>query len=304
VDLDTLMVATYCLVDDALKAEVGVPLRGRGPAPALADAEVLTIEVVGEFLGLDQDKAIFRHFRRHYGEWFPALRRVRRVRRTTFARQAANLWVVKERLWRAFAARLPHDPEISLVDSFPLPVCRFARAHRCRLYAGQAAFGHDEVARQTYYGFRCHVRLAWPGGVIEVGLAPANVSDLAALPSLAAGAAGYLVGDRNSWSPELTGQLREAGLCLLAPDRWATRDPDPVRSRSLSRARDPWHLASRLLRKVLGHTAALLINAQAGNPPRQLARLLALNPHTGLLISPGPAVRAVSSMRARGESRA
>ena len=173
------------------------------------------------------------------------------------------------------------------------------RVQACRkgLFAGQAAFGHDEAARQTFYGFRCHVRLAWPGVIVEVGVAPANVSDLAALPSVAEGAAGYLVGDRNYWSPELAGRLREAGLCLLAPYRWASRDPNPARSRALSRvryrietafgqlveryhakrlrARDPWHLASRLLRKVLSHTTAVLLNARVGNPPRQLARLLA-----------------------------
>ena len=40
-----------------------------------------------------------------------------------------------------------HDPLISIVDSFPMPVCRFARANRCRIFAGQAAFGYDEVAR-------------------------------------------------------------------------------------------------------------------------------------------------------------
>ena len=294
-DLDTLIVATYCLVDDELRALTGGHrLRQRGPDPVLADAEVLTIEVVGEFLGLDRDTAIHDYFRRHYGAWFPALLR---VHRTTFARQAANLWAVKERLWRALAARVPHDPAVGLVDSFPLPVCRFARAHRCRPYAGQAAFGHDEVARQTSYGSRCHVRLAWPGVIVEAGIAPANVSDLAALPSVAEGARGYLVGDRNDWPPEVAGRLRRDGLCLLAPYRWAPRDPDLERSRGLSRvryrietvfgqlveryhakrvrARDPWHLASRLLRKLLSHTAAVLLNARAGNPPRQLARLLA-----------------------------
>src|ERR671910_503577 len=61
----------------------------------LSDAEVLTIEVVGEFLGIDTDKGIYCYFRRHYGEWFPALKG---VHRTTFCRQAANLWVVKEML--------------------------------------------------------------------------------------------------------------------------------------------------------------------------------------------------------------
>jgi hypothetical protein len=58
VDLETCIVATYCLIDEALATVLaGQRLRQRGPQPILADSEVLTIEVVGEFLGLDQDLA-------------------------------------------------------------------------------------------------------------------------------------------------------------------------------------------------------------------------------------------------------
>jgi hypothetical protein len=52
VDLSTFIVAVFCLVDDRLK---GKRIRQRSPAPKLSDAKVLTIEVVGEFLGLDTD---------------------------------------------------------------------------------------------------------------------------------------------------------------------------------------------------------------------------------------------------------
>ena len=124
-DLDDLIVATYCLIDEALVALLaGKRLRQRGPAPLLADSEVLTMEVVGAYLGLTQDQAIYNYFRRHYAHFFPALRR---VHRTTFVRQAANLWRVKEALWQMVLTQIPHDPLIALVDSFPVPVCRFAR---------------------------------------------------------------------------------------------------------------------------------------------------------------------------------
>src|SRR3712207_6647679 len=85
-DLSTFIVALFCLIDDRLK-DLG-RLRERGPAPTLCDAEVLTIEVVGEFLGLDEDTELFAYFRRHYVHFFPNLLR---VHRTTFTRQAANL---------------------------------------------------------------------------------------------------------------------------------------------------------------------------------------------------------------------
>jgi hypothetical protein len=66
VDLDTLIVTVFCLIDDAIS---GQRLRRRGPQPTLSDAEVLTMEAVGEFLSLDQDKAIFTYFRRHFGHF-------------------------------------------------------------------------------------------------------------------------------------------------------------------------------------------------------------------------------------------
>ena len=84
-DLSTFIVAVFCLVDDRLK---GHRIRQRGPSPKLSDAEILTIEIVGEFLGIDTDKGIYLFFRGHYAEWFPALSE---VHWTTFARQAANL---------------------------------------------------------------------------------------------------------------------------------------------------------------------------------------------------------------------
>jgi hypothetical protein len=94
VDLSTFIVSVFCLIDDRLK---GRRIRQRGPTPKLSDAEVLTIEIVGEFLGMDTDTGIHLFFKRHYGEWFPTLGE---VHRTTFARQAANLWKVKECLWQ------------------------------------------------------------------------------------------------------------------------------------------------------------------------------------------------------------
>ena len=92
-DLNTFIIAVFCFIDDRI-AELG-PLRARGPAPRLCDSEVITIEVVGEFLGLDEDTELFAYFRRHYAHLFPNLLR---VHRTTFTRQAANLWKAKEHL--------------------------------------------------------------------------------------------------------------------------------------------------------------------------------------------------------------
>jgi hypothetical protein len=113
-DTSIFIINVFCLVDDWLQGEP--KLRQRGPQPVLADSEVLTIEIVGEFLGIDSEKDLFTYFRRHYREFFPALRE---VHRTTFTRQAANLWFAKERLWKHLLRRkIGFDPLVSLVNSF------------------------------------------------------------------------------------------------------------------------------------------------------------------------------------------
>ncbi|HEV2461154.1 MAG TPA: IS982 family transposase [Ktedonobacterales bacterium] len=294
-DLDDFIIAVFCVVDEAvLRVLEGRRLRQRGPAPTLADSEVLTMEVVGEYLGLEQDSALFAYFRRHYAHFFPALRT---LHRTTFVRQATNLWWLKEQLWQRVLDWIPHDPAFAILDSLPLPVCQFARAYRCRRFRGTAAFGKDTLVRQTFYGLRVHVRLEWPGVITRFGVAPANAHELTALPALAEQTSGILIGDRNYWSPATMAEWQRRGVELLAPYRSAKRDPHPRWSTVLSRvryridtvfgqlvsrcdvkrvwARDLWHLSNRLLRKVLMHTVAVLLNVERGNPPLHLAQVVA-----------------------------
>lgn len=293
-NLDTLIINIFCLIDDELKRlHAREPWRTRGFAPQLSDAEVICIETVGELLGLDTDTEVFRYFRRHFGDWFPALGE---VHRTTFARQSANLWGVKERLWQTL---LPpeHAHLLARLDSFPAALCRFARASRCRLFRGFAAYGRDHAAHATIYGFRLHARISETGFITHLAVAPANESDTALMPQLVERTSGYTVADRNYWSPSLYEQFKEQGLCLVAPFRKKSTDLAPERSRFIARhrqlietvfsqltcrfsikriwARDEWHLANRMIRKVLAHTVGAWLNTSLGNPPLQFANLLA-----------------------------
>ncbi len=288
-DLNTFIVAVFCFIDDWLE---GKKLRQRGPRPELADSEVLTMELVGEFLGIDTEKGLYEHFRRYYAEWFPTLAE---VHRTTFCRQAANLWAVKDMLRKHLLGRIDFDPEVSLIDSFPVPVCRFARAYRCRRLAEESAFGYDETSKQTFYGLRAHLRVCWPGVIVEVDLAPANAHDLRLADELLEGTKGWALGDRNYWSPELAERLGEGGLALLAPYKSKRREEKPwprwlvqkrrrietVFSQLVERyrakkvwARDRWRLTSRFMRKVLSHTMAVYFCQQIGLSPLRFAELL------------------------------
>src|SRR5258707_413631 len=196
-DLDDFMIAISCLVDEAVPRATNGQ-RQRGPRPRLADSEVVTMEVVGEYLGLEQDSGLFAFFRRHYAHYFPALRALHRTR---FVRQAANLWRLKERLWQSVLDQVPHDPTFAILDSFPLPICQFARAYRCRRFRGEAAFGKDTLVRQTFYGLRVHVRLWRPRVITRFCVASVKAHQLSSLPALAEQAHGTLVGHPYDWAP-------------------------------------------------------------------------------------------------------
>jgi hypothetical protein len=93
-DLDTFIIAVFCVLDEAVpRVTDGHRLRQRGPVPILADSEVLTMEVVGEYLGQAQDRALCAYFRQHYAHFFPALLQLHRTSCTTAWTSSSSLSV-------------------------------------------------------------------------------------------------------------------------------------------------------------------------------------------------------------------
>jgi hypothetical protein len=289
------LLVVFCLIDDQLKdLRGGRRLRAGGPEPTLADAEVITIEVVGEFLGLGDDAALYRHFRAYHAAEFPALMR---VHRTTFVRQAANLCGITRRIQARLARRLCDPRAPWLVDSLPLPACRFRRARRCGRFGDAAAWGYDATARKPFYGLRLHLRTTPEGVITAYQLAPADVAETEVIWDLAPAPLGTAVGDRNYWSPATGAAFAAGGGRLVAPYKLARYDTDRRRSAALLRlrrrievtigqlverlgcrrtkARDLWHLEHRLVRKILAHTIAAWINVSDGHRPLAFGRLAA-----------------------------
>jgi hypothetical protein len=300
-DLSTFIVGVFCLIDDRLE---GKRLRRRGPSPKLLDSEVITMEVVGEFLGIDTDKGIHEYFRRHYSEWFPGLKE---VHRTTFARQAANLWKLKEHLWLHI---LEHEllvggeeleEPLLVVDSFPMPICKQSRSYKCRVMRDLADRGRDTNLGK-FLGMRAHVLVLWPGIIVRADVCGANVHDTHLAERLLEGMGrGWVLADRNYWSPELREHLYdvEGGPMLMARfkrknqtekervlvwPRWlaAKRQKiETVFSQLVSRfnmkrvrTKDSWHFSSRFIRKLLSHTMAVVFCRREGLPPTRFWQLL------------------------------
>ena len=200
-DLESFTIAVLCLLEDLLAELRADPawrrVRQRGPAPTLADSEVLTMEVVGEFLGWTRMGHLSAIFAGSIPTGFPPCAR---VHRTTFARQAANLWVVKEQVWDGcWIACCTIRPSPS---STPCPLRSAASAGPtpARASGGRPPSAAIPAAKPPSTAFATTCASAGRGGgrrQRRSGQRPRP--DL--VPELVEGAIGQVIGDRNYWDP-------------------------------------------------------------------------------------------------------
>ena len=292
-NIEEFIIAVFLSIDTRLKVLLTrYPPRSRGFAPALSDSEALTLEIVGEFLGHHSDSAIWRYFRCHWQAWFPALKD-----RTTFVRQAANLWHYKQLLHQQLLQELgAQQDDLSRVDGFPMPVCGFKRAPQAKSFVGLASFGSSATKLGTFYGFRGHLLINTQGLVVGLAVTAANVDERDVVPELVVGLKGLLLGDKGYIRQTLTQDLAAQELTLLTPLRSDMKQYNPTFNRTISRhrqlvetvighlchwfdierirTRDLWHLTSRVARKVLAHTLMAFLNHLNGRSCLQFEDLV------------------------------
>jgi hypothetical protein len=294
--LDEFIISVFCCVEDLLKKIChGLKIRQRGFSPKLSDAELMTIEIVGEFLGFKTDKKIWEYFKRHFNDWFPQL-----PCRTTFVRQAANLWKIKQSLQKQLSQDLgSYGDDLYIIDGFPIPVCHFARARRGHLFKGEAGFGRCVSKRQVYFGFKGHLLVTSEGMIASFLLTPANVEEHGMAEELLQGFKGLVIGDKGFISQSLKKTLQAKGIHLQTPLKKNMKDErDPKFLRKIkgirrlvetvigqlndrfhiSRiwARDTWHLVARLSRKLLAHTLGIFLNKKLDRSPIRFDGLLTI----------------------------
>ena len=139
--LEEFIIWFYCCVDfHVSKLHKEQPWRSRGFTPQLTDAEIITMELVGEFLGQDTDKGIWQYFKNHWSHYFPNLES-----RSNFAKHASNLWHVKQKIQEKIIEEIGAlEEKLHIIDGFPMPLCHFRRAKRSKVFSDieDATFGH------------------------------------------------------------------------------------------------------------------------------------------------------------------
>lgn len=137
--------------------------------------------------------------------------------------------------WLAFMSTTVSETfaqgEVFVIDSMPIPVCRRARARRCRKVRGADFCGYCAAKKEKFFGWRLHLICNAVGQPVSFQLVPGRYHDLTAVHELAfllpPGA--RLLGDKafNS-APDEASLWQDTGIRLvpirkvnMTPNTWA-----------------------------------------------------------------------------------
>lgn len=121
--------------------------------------------------------------------------------------------------------------EVFIIDSMPLPVCKRARARRCKKVRGAAFCGYCAAKKEKFFGWRLHLICTPEGLPVAFDLLPASEHDLTPIHELTVGlpAGAAVLGDKGYISADDARTIFEqTGVRLVSirrqnmtPNTWA-----------------------------------------------------------------------------------
>ncbi|SNS91763.1 transposase, IS4 family [Anaerovirgula multivorans] len=201
---------TYILIDDIYQRITPTHIKERRNinASILSDSEIITISIVGELLTIDSEKAWLGFCKKNFQDLFP-----RFCSRTRFNRTRRGLHAVIDEIRKELTVMLGyHHNSYRIIDSIPIPVCKFGRARFHKTFRGfGATYGNCPSKKETYLGFKLHMLVTLDGFVTDFTITSADINDRKAVWDLLTpyeattvlGDKGYINRDL---SPELKGE--------------------------------------------------------------------------------------------------
>lgn len=126
-DLKDFFTVAFIIIDDIYNEIAPTYIRKRDNIKGviLSDSEIITTSIVGELLTIDPEKAWLKFVKRNFKDIFP-----RMCDRTRFNRTRRNLHVIIKEIRKYMTSFLGYQAQpIRMIDSIPVLVCKFGRAH-------------------------------------------------------------------------------------------------------------------------------------------------------------------------------
>ncbi len=274
-DLDTLVTALYVRIDDLLIAHPEwAPCRPAvGFAPALSDAELVTLAVLQALLGFDSEARFIRYAAAHLGPWLPRL-----PQRSGYNKRLRRSGELMQHIIAALARDCPSSHDGAwVVDSTPVECGRSRETARRSNLAGWATYGYCASHSRYFWGLRLHLITAPSGLPIAYALTGAKADERDTCLDMIAHAGiarpgQILIADKGYRSAGFEHELNAAGITLIRP---ATK-AEPARSgqRFLKPLRQTIESVNQTLKAQLG------LERHRGRTRPGVAAHTATNPRT------------------------
>ena len=144
----------------------------RGVVPRFSDLEVIVLSLTAEKLSIDSESLLFSYLQDYKAEMPNLISRCQYNDRRKFT---ANLC---EQIRKRIAQAIDGDEDYFCIDSKPIPVCRIARAKRCKLgFSTAPNYGFCAAQNTHYYGYKLHALCGLKGVIHSYDLSKASVDD-------------------------------------------------------------------------------------------------------------------------------
>ena len=126
--------------------------------------------------------------------------------------------LLREKLLSVFS--MPYS-QYFIVDSFPLPVCKFGRARYSHTFRGYGAdYGKCASKKETYFGYKVHAMITLEGFITAFEITPASTDDREGLRDMTDGLSDItILGDKGYVGENLYHKMKEQGICLMSLKR-------------------------------------------------------------------------------------
>lgn len=227
-DFADFCLLVYVLIDDLWDA-LPAWVKPRGEQSKCSNSELLTMLVVEECMGWDEETEAISQWQQHR-DLFPHL-----PERTRLNRRRRRLSDAFTLLRQRLLVLLDYAQDRQcVIDSMPVPVLGFhlvpgaASAAHWREHG--AGYGRVTTKKQTIFGYKLHLLITLNGVIRDFVLAPASVNDVVVAPELLGNHQNLTVfGDKGYISAPLGTALRaERQITLVTPlrsNQKSSRDP-------------------------------------------------------------------------------
>ena len=250
---------------------------------------MIALALAAEFLSMDSENRLFDLIKNSDFFLLNGL-----IDRSAFNRRRRSLRHYFNTVLEYVSKKISPVEDAFIVDSFPIEVCRFARAKRVRVCKKNVDtapdYGYCAAQKNTYFGYKLHGLCGVSGVFKKIDLSKASIADIHYLQDIREDIShAILLGDKAYLSSEIQLDLFQTqGTRLFTPKRVNQKDSQkyPQIFRRLRKrietlfsqlcdqfmikrnyAKTFIGLATRIISKIVSLTLAQFVNKFQGNKP-------------------------------------